>query len=174
MRIAVTGHRPDKLGREYDYHGPYSSFIRQELRKILQKYSPIQAISGMALGVDTIFAQEALDLQIPVLAAIPFEGQERKWPHKSQKIYQQLLDDVLTTLHVVCDGGYNSAKMQIRNEYMVDNCDVLVAVWNGMQGGTMNCVRYAEKRQREGQQLEIIYLNPEKWKITKDVQPSLF
>lgn len=174
MRIAVTGHRPDKLGREYDYQGPYSSFIRQEIKKILQDRNPTQAISGMALGVDTIFAQEALNLQIPLLAAIPFNGQECKWPTASQKLYHEILQNALTTLHVVCDGGYNSAKMQIRNEYMVNNCDVLVAVWNGMQGGTLNCVRYAEKQQREGQQLEIIYLNPEKWKTTKDVQPSLF
>ena len=36
--------------------------------------------------------------------------------------------------------------MQLRNEYMIDKCDYLVACWNGTKGGTYNAIRYAEKR----------------------------
>jgi uncharacterized phage-like protein YoqJ len=172
--VAVTGHRPCKLGNEYGLQGPYSDYIREEIRKLLLLYRPIQAISGMALGVDTIFAQEALQLDIPLLASLPFKGQECKWPYQSQQNYHQILSNPLVTTFVVCEGGYNSAKMQIRNEYMVDNCNILISVWNGTKGGTMNCVRYAEKKKREGCEIEIIYINPENWKQQQDVQPSLF
>jgi uncharacterized phage-like protein YoqJ len=34
--------------------------------------------------------------------------------------------------------------MQIRNEWMVDRCDKLIAVWDGSKGGTGNCVDYAK------------------------------
>ena len=174
MRIAITGHRPSKLNQEYDLQGPYCSYLRQEIRKILIERNPSQAISGMALGVDTIFAQEALKLRIPLLASLPFKGQEGKWPRHSQQKYHQILKDSMVTSVVVCEGGYNSAKMQIRNVHMVDNCDLLIACWNGTEGGTMNCVRYAEKQQKEGREIEIIYINPENWKQQQDVQPSLF
>ena len=32
--------------------------------------------------------------------------------------------------------------MQKRNEFMVDNSDLVVAVWNGTSGGTANCLAY--------------------------------
>jgi len=164
LRIAITGHRPQKIGAEWDLQGPYSDYIRQEIKKVLLIRQPTQCISGMALGVDTIFAQEALALHIPLLASLPFKGQECKWPQHSQQKYREFLNNPLTTTHIVCEGGYNSAKMQIRNEYMVDNTDVIICVWNATEGGTMNCVRYAERRKREGREIEIIYINPEGWK----------
>ncbi|WP_188052008.1 hypothetical protein [Azospirillum sp. Sh1] len=33
--------------------------------------------------------------------------------------------------------------MNTRNEWMVDHSDRLLALWDGSQGGTANCVRYA-------------------------------
>jgi uncharacterized phage-like protein YoqJ len=35
--------------------------------------------------------------------------------------------------------------MQVRNEWMVDHCNDLLAVWDGSDGGTGNCVRYAQR-----------------------------
>ena len=35
--------------------------------------------------------------------------------------------------------------MPTRNEYMVDLADKIIAVWDGSNGGTANCVKYAEK-----------------------------
>jgi len=176
VTIAITGHRPHKIGGEYDLQGPYSDYIRQEIRKILLKHQSTltQCISGMAIGVDQIFALEVLDLKIPLLAALPFQGQECKWPYKSQQLYNKILENPLTTTYIVCDGGYNSAKMQIRNEYMVDQLthpeSQLICVWDGTAGGTMNCVRYAEKLKKN-----IIRINPGGWiKKQQDVQPSLF
>jgi uncharacterized phage-like protein YoqJ len=46
---------------------------------------------------------------------------------------------------LVTDAPYRAELMQIRNEWMVDRCDLLIAVWNGTPGGTANCVAYAKK-----------------------------
>jgi uncharacterized phage-like protein YoqJ len=45
-------------------------------------------------------------------------------------------------------GDYAPWKMMLRNKYMVNNCDVLLALWNGTPGGTQKCVAYAESVNR--------------------------
>lgn len=155
MIIAATGHRPNKLIFEYDMTGPMSNWIANEIDMVLDAYKPEMCISGMALGIDMLFAACALYKKIPVAAAIPFEGQEKMWPEKSQDIYNKLLAHKLVTKYYVCEPGYAAYKMQLRNEWMTDRCDLLLAVWDGSAGGTGNCVKYAIREQKE-----IIYINP--------------
>jgi uncharacterized phage-like protein YoqJ len=38
----------------------------------------------------------------------------------------------------ICDDPYEPWKMQKRNEWMVDNSDADIAVWNSQPGGTKN------------------------------------
>lgn len=141
--VAVTGHRPDKLGG-YDPENPIRVWVRDQLKKKLTELRPKYCISGMALGVDQDFARCCIELEIPFLAAVPFIGQEKKWPPESQRVYKELLAKAFQ-VHVVSEGQYSSAKMQKRNEWMVDNCQTLIAVWDGSEGGTGNCVKYAGK-----------------------------
>jgi len=142
MTISVTGHRPDKLGSEYDMKGPISRNIYSTLECIIAQLKPSLMITGMALGVDMIFANLAIRQNIPFIAAIPFEGQQKKWPLKSQQLYNRILSYAKEKV-VVCEGGYEPWKMQKRNEWMVDRSDLLIAVWDGSKGGTYNCVNYA-------------------------------
>jgi uncharacterized phage-like protein YoqJ len=148
--MAVTGHRPDKLNYEYNMDGSCSTWVKDQLRHLIEIYQPGKLISGMAIGVDMIFAELGIELGIPVEAAIPFLGQESKWQRHQQERYNHILSSQLVTTHIVCDGGYSPWKMQKRNEYMVDQVcafppSLLAAVWNGTKGGTANCVKYALK-----------------------------
>ena len=147
MIVAFTGHRPDKLGG-YILPNPTYSYVCQEIEKALLEIKPEKVISGMALGVDQWAANIAHKLGIPFIAAIPFAGQERMWPAASKSIYNKLIK-LASEVVIVCDGGYSPAKMQIRNEWMVDRCDQLIAVWDGTKGGTGNCVEYAGKVSRQ-------------------------
>lgn len=101
----------------------------------------------MAIGVDMLSAMGALEMEIPVLAALPFKGQELKWFPESRKIYNKILSHPLCTTFIVCEGGYAPYKMQKRNEWMVDQLtepeDRLISVWDGSSGGTKNCRDYA-------------------------------
>jgi uncharacterized phage-like protein YoqJ len=36
--------------------------------------------------------------------------------------------------------------MQIRNEWMVDNAHIVLALWDGSSGGTGNCIKYANRK----------------------------
>lgn len=98
----------------------------------------------MALGVDTIWAELALKHEVPLLCAVPCYNQHKRWPEKSQERYADILNHPLSCLKYIHEGEYNDKCMQIRNEWMVNECDLLVAVWDGSSGGTANCVKYAE------------------------------
>ena len=161
MIIAGTGHRPNKLGG-------YSDVAFDALCEIIHDWldeNPRveKIISGMALGWDMALADTAVVRGIPLVAAVPFVGQERMWPDKSKRIYQELLSGASEVV-VVSEGEYAPWKMQIRNKWMVDNCDTVLATWNGTDGGTANCVRYAQAANKP-----IVNL----WdKFNRDAQPQ--
>lgn len=140
--LAGTGHRPDKIS------GGYSEVARVRLvdfaEIILRETKPDRVVSGMALGWDQALVEAALRLNIPFVAALPFGGQELTWPTASQERYRELLKKAVT-IKLVCEGGYASWKYQLRNEYLVTSCHLLVALWDGSDGGTANCVKYAKK-----------------------------
>jgi len=142
--VAGTGHRPHRLGGYDD--GTFQKLCSLAL-KSLSALEPQYVISGMALGWDQALATSALELRFKLDAAIPFEGQERRWPINSQKKYRQLLQqaNVINT-DPDKDGLFRAWKMQVRNQYMVDNSHVLLALWDGTSGGTENCIRYALKK----------------------------
>lgn len=143
MIVAGTGHRPNKLGGySPDATDHVFRVAQRALEEFLAKDPDLTVISGMALGWDSALAFGALELGLPLICAIPFAGQERAWPTKSQDWYHKVLRKA-TEVVIVSPGGYSSEKMQIRNEYMVDHSDHIAALWNGTPGGTSNCLRYA-------------------------------
>lgn len=147
MIVAFTGHRPNKLGG-YRIPNPIYRWVTFRLRDELEWLKPSHAISGMALGVDQWAAEICIRMKIPFTAALPFAGQQLAWPPSSQNHFFNLLQQADRTIYV-SPPGYEPAKMQRRNEWMVDNCDVLIAVWDGTPGGTGNCVAYAASKGKE-------------------------
>lgn len=166
--VAGTGHRPDKLG---GYSEQVDLKLRDLARRAMERHYPLShVISGMAIGWDMALAEAAKDLGIQLIAAIPFVGQEKRWPKATQERYQRILEEPYpmrdhalawqpgnpalkeplrhTAVMIICDGGYAPWKMQRRNEWMVDNCHQVFALWNGSDGGTANCVKYATKFNR--------------------------
>lgn len=144
MILAATGHRPDKLG---GYGETTFAGLTLLAESVLSEIQPTSIISGMALGWDQAWAQAGLNLKIPVVAAIPFKGQESRWPQPSQEKYCRILERCNLVVCVSL-GDYSASKMQIRDEWMVDTCEVLVALWNGTASGTKNCIDYASTKNR--------------------------
>lgn len=146
ITICGTGHRPDKLGGYGEEAGArlYGLAYGQLDAMLSVSREEITVISGMALGWDMALARAAAVLNIPWIAAVPFIGQESAWPMETQERYHQLLATASRTV-VVSPGGYSSVKMQLRNQWMVNNSDIVLAVWDGSEGGTRNCIKYAEK-----------------------------
>lgn len=140
--IAATGHRPNKLG---GYGADAAITLRARAAEYLTQNRPDSVIVGMALGWDQAVGWAAISLGIPVHAAIPFAGQELAWPLESQAAYAALLG-LCASKTVVFPGGYCGYAMQLRNEWMVDRANKILAMWDGSPGGTANCLKYATKR----------------------------
>lgn len=154
FRVAFTGYRPEKLpffGEDDPLLAELLKRIREQIVKLI-KDGAENFISGMALGCDTYCAEIVLDLQkqypnITLTAAVPCADQASRWSKAQQERYRKLLekcnDKVILAEH------YYRGCMQKRNRYMVDNCDVLIAIYDGKSGGTMNAVNYAKSVSRK-------------------------
>lgn len=151
--LAFTGHRPHKLaGVEAE--------VKLAIRAALHDLKPTTCISGMALGVDTWAAEACVELGIPFIAAVPFEGQDAVWPLDAQTRYRELLRSA-AKVHVVSKGGFTRAKFLARNRWMVDHAQTVLAIWNGdPAGGTGACVRYAREQTKKRRDLTIYVVDP--------------
>jgi uncharacterized phage-like protein YoqJ len=167
MKIAITGHRPNKLGNDYELKSPLIQWIKMEILKILDREKPDELITGMALGIDTLFALIGIERGLKITAAIPCDDQERMWPVASKQMYYMILNNPLVTKVVVSPGPYAAWKMQTRNEWMVDYGDKLISVWDGTKGGTFNCITYATMRKKE-----IIRIDPNDFEDKMDIHES--
>lgn len=145
--ICVTGHRPKTMGWGYNINTKKWLALQDKLKSILLASGCRDAWTGMALGVDTVFARAVIDLKnqglpIRLHAAIPFPGQESKWLSDSVAEYRAILSRADETV-MVNDGPYAGWKMFDRDKFMVEHADMVIAVWNGSNSGTGRCAGYA-------------------------------
>lgn len=155
--VAATGHRPEKLG---GYGGDVLRRLSRLATRYLNVHNPKEVITGMALGWDTAVALAAIRLDIPFIAALPFEGQHSTWSPEQQRLYFSILTHA-SQIVTVASGGFSIEKYQTRNRWMADNCTRVVALWDGSAGGTANMIRYATSpgRWRTIDNLWEVYLN---------------
>lgn len=141
---ATTGHRPDKLG---GYTPATNDLCFKVARRFLALSLVDKVYIGMALGWDTNIAFACMEVGIPFVACVPFEGFDSRWPSNDRVRLQQLLkaaDEVVILAPELRSYSEIARALQIRNEYMIDNAEEVVALWDGKpKGGTYNAVRYA-------------------------------
>lgn len=148
MKLAVTGHRPNKISNElYDVNSRLSKHYINFFKQYIRDSGATECISGMALGIDTLFAIATLQLRneglnIKLHCAIPCANHSSMWQTSSVKIYNAILERADEIVYV-SNANYTPSCMQRRNEYMVNRCDKLLAVWDGTPSGTANCFRFA-------------------------------
>lgn len=157
MNIGITGHRPNKLGGDYALTSPLVLRIKRDIEAFIKPYVDeavdgvemnLKFVTGMALGIDTLFAQIAIEQGVPFIAAIPCINQETKWTRTSQELYRNLISHPLCQRVHVSKEPYTRHCMDDRNRWMVHHTDIMIAVWNGTEGGTGNCVQYARFRNK--------------------------
>lgn len=142
MILAVTGHRPSKLGGHKAH--VYRS-LRNLARESLKELEPELVLTGMALGWDMAIADACVELEIPFDAYIPCRDQEKIWPANSQRHYYDLICAAHRVVYV-SQAAYSPRLMMLRNCRMVEAASHLLALWNGSKGGTAHCVGYATEK----------------------------
>jgi len=149
--LAGTGHRPHRcaIGKIKAYSDYQSQVMYEIASQFFIYYEVDLALSGGALGWDTAICRAAYALKVPYHVYVPFAGQESQWPKDNQDKYHKMLEYAEKVI-IVSEGDYTPQKMQKRNQALVDNCNILLALWNGKQeGGTWNCIQYAKRVGRE-------------------------
>ena len=157
ISISLTGHRPNKLAG-YDLSKPYYTRLRNRLIAIIErslaKYSVVECHSGMALGADTVWAQAIVHCQakygrdrVVFVAEIPDYNQPSRWLKENKDEWNRLMafaDRVNT--YQKNDGRSYAYVLNQRNIGMIDACDILIAIYDGVStGGTANGVRDGKK-----------------------------
>lgn len=162
MVIAFTGHRYDKLGG-YCWKSAKNRKIINALHQLIMHNRADRYICGGALGIDMIAFEICYDekssLECKLEVAIPLREQPKYYREMDKELYTMQLMRANTVTYVDELSEYASeninAKMQKRNEYMVDNADMVIAVWDGSKGGTKNCIDYALSQYKK-----VVALNP--------------
>ncbi len=148
-----TGHRPEKLPWRYNEDDLRCKALKIKIyntAKELVEFGICHFICGMALGCDTYFCEAILSLRekhphITLEAAIPCEVQAERWSEYDRNRYFKIIGEC--DYETMVQKEYTRDCMIKRNKYMVDNSSVVIAVFDGTLGGTMQTVNYAKKKQ---------------------------
>ena len=163
ITCCFTGHRlqslPFRFNEKDERCVKLREVLKAEIERLIVDEKAAHFISGMALGVDQICAELVLELKeqyphITLECAIPCEEQAVKWRENQRDRYFGIAErcdkETLIQRH------YDKDCMHKRNRYMVDESDIVLAVWNGRPSGTSTTVAYARKCGKR-----VIIINPE-------------
>lgn len=158
----VSGHRPNGLPWRYNEKDVRCLKVKNILKAKFEKaitLGYVYFICGMALGIDLISGELILELRkkyknIKLECAIPCINQNKYWADEYTVRYNNVLNKA-DKITMVSNKPYFDGCMQLRNKYMVDNSNLLIAVFNNNPSGTKNTIEYATKKQTN---LEIIYI----------------
>lgn len=151
--IALTGHRPDRLGG----YGPnpvadWAYRTTTEVLKNLRERGYEEVLSGMALGYDQLGARAALEVGLRLVAVVPFAGQEEVWPPAAREAYRELLSRAAEVVIVADLAGSKDRKkavavaMEMRNRVLVESAALVLACWDGRPGGgTWQALQWARQ-----------------------------
>ena len=155
-----TGHRPEKLsGYHMSDNVQLMKRITDSIMDHIDNKGVTKFITGMALGVDMWSAILVLNLkvvypEIKLVCAIPCKNQSSIWVKERAEEWERIVSQADEVIYV-SDKDYTDTCMQKRNEYMSNNSDYVIAVYDGSGGGTKNCIEYAKKIKREITYIEV-------------------
>ena len=162
ITCCFTGHRPGKLPWGYDESDSRCQALKQKIADAVD--SAYQTgfrhfICGMAQGCDFYFAEAVLSLRhrypgVSLEAAIPCPGQSASWPAADRRRYAEIL--AACDYETMVQDHYTPGCMQRRNRYMVDHSSLLIAVYDGLPGGTRQTLEYAMRHK-----VDFVDIHPE-------------
>jgi hypothetical protein len=147
--IGITGHRSVEETDEVLQR------IDLVLKKIIHTY-PDRAwrvLSPLAEGADRVVVrrmQQSMLVELVVVLPLALDEYQKDFStSESKQEFLQLLGQADDIVELTPSGDRDEAYAQV-GQYILENCDVLVAIWNGKpergRGGTGEIVRHARQR----------------------------
>lgn len=153
MILAVTGHRPERLGSVPDFVNYFGQFLVN---------NPVTKIYvGMCEGADFEAAKVADLMGVPYVAVRPWLG------HRSGSIheYDEILNQAQSVKVLDQSMDYPGAHAyHNRNMFMVDNSDTVFAAWDGIaRGGTYQTKNYAKNNGKRVYHYNVVTPSASRW-----------
>jgi uncharacterized phage-like protein YoqJ len=132
IKLMVTGHQT--VANE--------QFVKTELKKVIDRFKAAftieVAISGMARGVDTWFAEEIKHQGLNLDCYLAYPGQGKSWIEQNQKVVNQTK---------IVSEEYSKSCWRTRDQAMVNNADWAIVVFdsNREDSGTGRTKQMLEK-----------------------------
>ncbi len=153
LTVGVTGHRAIRP----EDRPALTAGVKRELEKLRQRYphSPLVMLNSLAEGADQLCAQAALELGIPLAAALPLDREEYEKDFSGSALdsFRSLCDRaercfVTPAAEAVPDSPDRSFFYRQAGIYVSAHCHVLLALWDGGPGkdggcGTADAVSFA-------------------------------
>lgn len=146
LRVALTGHRPERLGYAKDTYATESWGRMIDWLKLQIKENSITDVyCGMANGCDIAYGIAALELKdegyfVKLHCVLPCKNYNlsNTW-YKMLKESADEWVELAEEFYKGCDDA--------RDQYMVDHSDKLFAIWDGHKsGGVWSTIRKAQKK----------------------------
>lgn len=178
LRIGITGHRNLEKIQLIRKSVQKALSLIDEMQKESLKDTPytFNIISPLAEGADRLVAKEVMEWQVldsvdkpslNVVHPLPKEDYIKDFKDiESKKEFETLLGKAISICTLEKTISREAAYENV-GYYVVDNCDILIAIWNGKpasgQGGTGDIVDYARKIGRH-----MFWINPENGSIKEE------
>ena len=144
-RCCFTGHRPDKM-----------ELGEKEIKPLLEKAIDdaiaggyVTFITGMAMGADIWAAEIVLERKkrnknLHLICALPHPNFESRRSMTEKMRFNKIIKKADFVKEI--NDHYFTGCYQVRNEWMVDRSNLVIAVFNGQKSGTKNTVDYAKRK----------------------------
>ena len=144
-RCCFTGHRPEKmeLGEK-----EIKSLLEKAIDKAIAE-GYVTFITGMAMGTDIWAAEIVLERkkrnnELHLICALPHPNFESRRSMTEKMRFNKIIKNADLVKEI--NNHYFKGCYQVRNEWMVDRSNLMIAVFNGQKSGTKNTVDYAKRR----------------------------
>jgi hypothetical protein len=167
LRVAVTGHRTFADAATTTF---ITRAIVDTLGQLVRAFPDgVRALSGLAEGTDSLFAEAALQLKIPLCAVIAADDLSDTFPPGPARQRFLNLRQQAQTVYALPFRQAGPKAYAALGRALVDYSDLLIAAWDGRPaadaGGTGAVVAYARSCQRP-----VIHLNTLQHTIRCDPQ----
>lgn len=150
--VLVAGLRPGQLGG-YDAN-PISDGVRARLAETLAGMVAVDGaltvVSGLRLGTEMLGAEAALDLDLPLVAVLPYPDPDKPWPASSRTHFAHMLR---RAQHVITLEERSPTSKQLagaalgrRDAWLAAQVDAAVVVWDHEDDATGRLVASLERQ----------------------------
>ena len=137
FKVAITGHRPERIK---DCEKDIQNWLIEQIKNLQGYYDDVVLISGMARGVDQMAALAALKCGAAVSCYFSYR-------HKLSE-GQAYITDNAKEVRYICE-KYQDECFLKRDCRIVDDCDLLLVVWDGNKnGGAYLTYQYALNKKK--------------------------